>query len=345
MEKVNLSKPSFMSPLISTGSKLIVSVIMVIMIISSPVFMLVNPTQVLAATTTSDPNNIDTSNHHSNLQAMQAYLASISTIPNATMAPPMSSLDSDFTTQAALSLLRATQTDNLVNSKTYYDLSFRTATAGVIKTIQMAFPPGTSVGSAVLIEAVGIGSGTIAASGSVGTGQTLTYTVTNEVNVPALTRMRIQVANVNNPPDPSNSLTVTITTRDSANNIIDGPTPTNAYNIKQIGTTEIANDAVTLPKIASGSVVTDTNQIETFTDLELVPPGQVHAAIAECPPNFFVTGGGFGSTNDGTLVVLGSFRTFPPEPEGWEVTAFNTGTDPELAIQAVAECQELVLNP
>jgi hypothetical protein len=146
------------------------------------------------------------------------------------------------------------QTENLVNSKTYYDISFRTATAGVIKTLQLAFPVGTYVGAAVLIETVGIGPGTIAASGTTATGMTLTYTVTNEGNVPALTRIRIQVANVNNPPDPSNSLTVMITTRDSANNVIDGPTATNAYNIRQIVTTEIANNAVTTNKIADDSV-------------------------------------------------------------------------------------------
>ena len=69
----------------------------------------------------------------------------------------------------------------------------------------MAFPPGTYVSAAVLIETTGIGPGTIAASGTSTTGMTLTYAVTNKVNVQAFTRMRIQVANANNPPDPSNS--------------------------------------------------------------------------------------------------------------------------------------------
>jgi hypothetical protein len=41
---------------------------------------------------------------------------------------------------------------------------------------------------------------------------------------------------------------VTITTRDSASSIIDGTTATNAYTVKQIGTTEIADDVVTEPK-------------------------------------------------------------------------------------------------
>jgi hypothetical protein len=154
----------------------------------------------------------------------------------------------DFTAQAALSLTRATQTSNIMDSKTYYDISFRTTTSGTIKTVEMNFPPGTYVGAAVLVEATGIGSGTISASGSTGTGMKITYTVTNAVNVPALTKIRIQIAIVNNPATPSTSLTVRITTRNSSNTIIDGPTPTSAYNMDQIGTGQIEDGAITSTK-------------------------------------------------------------------------------------------------
>jgi hypothetical protein len=80
----------------------------------------------------------------------------------------------DFNTAAALSLTRASQTSNIVNSKAYYDISFRTATAGTIKTVEIDFPPGTYVGAATLIETVGLGAGTIAASGTTGTGMKIT---------------------------------------------------------------------------------------------------------------------------------------------------------------------------
>jgi hypothetical protein len=90
----------------------------------------------------------------------------------------------------------ASQTNNFVSSEAYYDISFRTATAGIIKPIEMDFLAGTSVGSALLVEAVGIGPGTLLAS----PGEILEYTVTNEVNVPANTRIRIQISNINNPP-------------------------------------------------------------------------------------------------------------------------------------------------
>jgi hypothetical protein len=113
------------------------------------------------------------------------------------------------------------------------------------------------VGAATLIEVVGLGSGTIAASGSTGTGMKITYTVTNAVNVPAFTKIRIQLANINNSQEPGTSYSVTITTRNAANIIIDGPTATQAYNLKQIGTNDIAEDAITNSKIADGAVTTD----------------------------------------------------------------------------------------
>lgn len=114
----------------------------------------------------------------------------------------------------------------------------------------MDFPTGTAVGSALLVEATGIGSGTISAISS----DILTYTVTNAVNVPAYTIIRIQISNINNPPTPSASFTVSITTRNAANGVIDGPTATSAYNMVQLGNAQIAPGAVTTTKIASGAV-------------------------------------------------------------------------------------------
>jgi hypothetical protein len=169
------------------------------------------------------------------------------------------SQDGDFTTQAALSLTRAAQTNNFVASKAYYDITFRTATAGAIKTITMDFPAGTYVGSALIVEATGIGPGTVSASA----GEVLTYTVTNAVNVPANTIIRIQMSNINNPSTPGASFTVSITTRNAANGVIDGPTPTQAYNLVQVGNAQIAPGAVTTTKIATGAV-SSTDVAESF---------------------------------------------------------------------------------
>jgi hypothetical protein len=219
-----------------TTTRIAITFIFVVLVISSPIVMFINPTL---------PN------------VSGAPLPTISTILSAPSTISQGGQDGDFTTQAALSLTRATQTSNIVNSKSYYDISFRTTSTGIINTIQMTLPPGTYAGAALLVETVGIGPGTIATSGSTSTGQTITYTVTNAVNVPANTKIKIQLSNINNPSDPSSALTVSITTREASNAIIDGPTVTNAYNIKQIGTDDIADDAITNSKIADGAVTTD----------------------------------------------------------------------------------------
>jgi hypothetical protein len=237
-----------------THSRVVIAFVIsaAVMVLSSPIIMFINPSQVSAVATTRNSNIIDNSGYHSTPSVPAAFASPLSS--PTPMIPSATNLDStgEFTTQAALSLTRATQTNNFVNSKSYYDISFRTATAGAIKTITMDFPTGTSVGSALVVEAVGIGPGTLAASA----GEVLTYTVTNAVNVPALTNIRIQISNINNPPTPSGSFTVIITTRNAANGVIDGPTPTSAYNMVQVGNAQIAPGAVTTTKIASGAVTT-----------------------------------------------------------------------------------------
>ena len=85
-------------------------------------------------------------------------------------------------------------------------------------------------------------------------GEILTSAVTDEVKVPVNTRIRIQISNINNPPTPIGSLTVSITTRNDANMIIDGPTATSAYNMVQVGNAQIAPGAVTTSQIATGAV-------------------------------------------------------------------------------------------
>lgn len=157
----------------------------------------------------------------------------------------------DFTTQA-LSSLTARPTNNIVNTNSFYDVVFVTGTSGAIKRIQVTFPAGTTVPTgASFNEAEGIGPGTVSKSG-----QTLTYTVTNAVNVPAGTKIRLEFANINNPLSPSANYKVTVTTRNAANTPIDGPTQSAAYTVKQIGPNVIANNAVTNAKIADFAVTT-----------------------------------------------------------------------------------------
>jgi hypothetical protein len=186
-------------------------------------------------------------------------LPTISTIPSAPSTIGQDGKEGDFTTQAALSSLTARPTNNIVNTNSFYDVVFLAATSGTIKTIEVTFPAGTTIPSGAFFnEAEGIGPGTASKSG-----QTIIYTVTNAVNVPAGTKIRLEFANINNPLSPSANYKVTVTTRDVANAIIDGPSESTAYTIKQIGVNAIANNAITTPKIADGSI-TFTKPNENF---------------------------------------------------------------------------------
>ena len=70
------------------------------------------------------------------------------------------------------------------------------------------------------------------------------------MNVPAGTKIRLEFANINNPIQVSANYKVTVTTRNAANTPIDGPTPSTAYTMKQIGANVIADNSITSTKPA-----------------------------------------------------------------------------------------------
>ena len=197
-------------PLTRSGLRLGLTLIITLMVVSSPIFILVNPASAAAPSFSTD---------------------------GSTSGPSTIGQDgSDFTIQA-LSSLSARPTNNIVNTNSFYDVVFLTGTPGAIKFIQVTFPLGTIVPTtAIFNEAEGIGPGFI----SQVSGQTVTYTVNNAVNVPVGTKIRLEFANINNPLSPSANYKVTVTTRNAANTIIDGPTQSTAYAIKQIGSKAIA---------------------------------------------------------------------------------------------------------
>jgi subtilisin len=155
---------------------------------------------------------------------------------------------------AVINFLTARPSNNIVNTNTFYDVVFLTATSGAIKTIEVTFPAGTTIPSGAFFneaEKCVPGSDCTIVTGTASkSGQTITYTITNAVNVPAGTKIRLEFANINNPLHVSASYKVTVTTRDASNNIIDGPTQSNAYTIKQIGKNVIADGHITSTKPA-----------------------------------------------------------------------------------------------
>lgn len=218
-------------PLVKTA-RVVIASIFACMIISSPFFILTNLTQVSAATT-GNPNGIDTSGYHSNMPISTA------------------SDDGDFTAQAPLTGVSARQTNNIVGAQSYYDVVFTTSTTGTIKFIDITFPAGTLIGAAPnLVEREGIGAGTATKTSAT----VIRYTVTSAVSVPAGTQIRLEFFNLVNPTLPNTVYKVTVTTRNAGGTPIDGPTLSNSLNMKQIGTGQIADGAVTSEKIAANTI-------------------------------------------------------------------------------------------
>jgi hypothetical protein len=203
-----------------------------LLVLSSPVMIFINP-QLIYAADPITPTTTDTSNYHSTLAQ-----------PNSTISSPTNTVETP-STQAALQIPRTLQSTDLVNSLGFYEVTFITSTTGAIDKIRMDFPAGTNIAAAGVIERVGIGGGTLLKSGS-----SIAYDVTTPVTVPANTFIRLEMFGIKNPGNPSNTFTATITTRDSAGTLIDGPSVTNVYTIKQVGTNDIADSSITSTKPA-----------------------------------------------------------------------------------------------
>ncbi|MGH9978750.1 MAG: discoidin domain-containing protein, partial [Nitrososphaeraceae archaeon] len=159
--------------------------------------------------------------------------------------------------QATLPGVYARQTNNIVNTNSYYDIIFNTATTAAIKEIRVTFPAGTDVSIARLVEAEGIGEGAVG-PGSIA-GQTVTYFVKGAevTTIPAGTQIRLELANIVNPSSPGNGYRVTVETRGTTNNIIDGPTQSFAYSIKQIDGGSLSCNNI--PKLDVNSVIASGN--------------------------------------------------------------------------------------
>jgi hypothetical protein len=99
-------------------------------------------------------------------------------------------------------------------------MMFLTASSGTIKKIEVTFPAGTAIPSGAFFneaEKCVPDSDCIELTGPASkSGQTITYTITNAVNVPAGTKIRLEFAKINNPLQVSANYKVTVTTRDVA---------------------------------------------------------------------------------------------------------------------------------
>jgi hypothetical protein len=127
--------------------------------------------------------------------------------------------------------------NNIVNTKTTYDIFFKTATTGTIKTIHMSFPSDFDVSAASKIERIGVGLGSLSAPSS----SMLIYTVNNPVSVPAGTSIRLEIGKIVNS-NTAGSFRVSIATANTTSFIIDGPTLSGSFPIKDITSNDVSPD-------------------------------------------------------------------------------------------------------
>jgi len=234
---------------------------------------------------------------------------------------------------ASLTGVRTQPTNNIVTINASYEVLFTTATTGTIKNITMAFPAGYSLLSAILIERNGIGAGSLSASGT-----TLTYTVAppSVVRVPAGTAIRLEVANITQP-NTAGSHSITITTKDTRGNMIDGPTASTT-SLTQIGSAAIANGAITGPKIASDAIIVykADGDLVSLT----IPPHSAKGGNSYCPGGYIPMGVSILSNSPAVHVTVN-------EDGGlhWELVAQNTDQIHSQGLQFYAECILILANP
>lgn len=78
----------------------------------------------------------------------------------------------DFIASASPTANQLYPTNDLVNSRAWYQVIFTTGTTAPIKQVEVDFPPGTDIANAKLVDTTGLGPGIYTISG-----QTITYTV------------------------------------------------------------------------------------------------------------------------------------------------------------------------
>jgi K319-like protein len=260
------------------------------------------------------------------------------------------SASSVFTAQGIGSTV-AVQSNSLVSSRAAYDIIFRTASTGVIGKMEMTFPAGTNVASPILVEVSGLGPGSLSVSG-----QTLTYNVASPVSVPAGVYLRLEIWRISNPATPSSSLAVQIATKTSGGSTIDTGTST-VYFVRQIGTGDIADNAITSAKIQAEGVGESDIAKSAITTIKIAPgavgpvitqrlsasvsiPPSGHAfAEAFCNPDEVVSGGGYGTNSEKVIVTVSA----PGEETNndWFVDAQNTDTV-QHSLQSFVMCLHLV---
>jgi hypothetical protein len=84
-----------------------------------------------------------------------------------------------------------------------------------------------------------------------------------------------------------------ITTLDSGGNLLDGPSQTNVYTIKKIVSRDLADDAITTPKIAEGVIAPFVIERSTLDPVSVPPNDFSPVTPVFCEAGEQAVGGGF----------------------------------------------------
>jgi|CXWL01.1.fsa_nt_gi hypothetical protein len=137
---------------------------------------------------------------------------------------------------APLSLPFVQPSNNMFAKGAMYTAGFNTATTGTIAKIEMTFPSGTLISNIKVADYNGIGAGTISVVGN-----TATYTVTSPVSVPSGTPIYFLLGKIQNTGTVGGQ-TISFTTLDGSDVIIDGSTTAPFQIQNTIGTTFIVDE-------------------------------------------------------------------------------------------------------
>ena len=182
------------------------------------------------------------------------------------------------------------------NTPTTHLISFKTASSDTIGKVTIQFKPGFTLTTVTLGTVTGLGTGTLTTSVD-----TVIYTITTPNSVTAGASCSMELKNIKNAPASAIDYTVTVTTKTSADTIIDGPTTSSLFTLR--------GETLTGVVVTPSNVVVSTSPA-TYTISFLTTSSDTIAKVAiDFNPGFSLSSAILGTVtglNSGTLSISGN---------------------------------------
>ncbi len=150
---------------------------------------------------------------------------------------------------ATLKSVEVYPSTDIVNSYSYYTVSFKTATTSTLSSVQIAFPSGTNVVNAVLESVKNLPAGSITTS----TAGVITYTLKSPASVSAGKVITFNFYDIQNPPSATSAvLMLTVSTFNGATLVDSG---TGSYVIRELTGNDIStSSSLTIAALSTGTL-------------------------------------------------------------------------------------------